>query len=148
MDHSPLILLGYNSRQSGCLFRFDNYLAALPGFLDLVRRTWQHGIYGTPMYALMRKLMCLKPALRAVRKAKGDLSNNVIKAKGFLQDVQQLLLHDCCNDLLLCLETVARLVLLKATKMEQSMLQQRAKLQLLKGGDQCTRVFFRRVTAR
>ncbi|KAL0455391.1 UNVERIFIED_CONTAM: hypothetical protein Slati_0878300, partial [Sesamum latifolium] len=85
------------------------------------RRTWLHGIYGTPMYALTRKLKCLKPALRALRKAKGDLSNNVIKSKGFLQDVQQLLLHDCCNDLLLCLETVARLVLLKATKMGQSM---------------------------
>ncbi|KAL0434455.1 UNVERIFIED_CONTAM: hypothetical protein Slati_2779800 [Sesamum latifolium] len=63
------------------------------------------------------------------------------KAKGFLQDVQQLLIHDCNNDLLLCLETVA-------LKMEQSMLQQRAKLQWLKGGDQCPRVFFRRVTTR
>ncbi|KAL0449242.1 UNVERIFIED_CONTAM: LINE-1 retrotransposable element O protein [Sesamum latifolium] len=33
-------------------------------------------------------------------------------------------------------------------KIEQSMLQQRAKMQWMKGGDQCTRVFFRKVATR
>ncbi|KAK4384330.1 hypothetical protein Sango_3071600 [Sesamum angolense] len=40
------------------------------------------------------------------------------------------------------------MVYLKATKLEQIMLQQRAKMQWMKGGDQCTRVFFRRVAMR
>ncbi|KAL0455475.1 UNVERIFIED_CONTAM: hypothetical protein Slati_0886700 [Sesamum latifolium] len=37
---------------------------------------------------------------------------------------------------------------LKATRLEQSMLQQRAKIQWLKGGDQCSKVFFRKIAAR
>ncbi|KAL0385948.1 UNVERIFIED_CONTAM: hypothetical protein Sradi_2989100 [Sesamum radiatum] len=36
----------------------------------------------------------------------------------------------------------------QATKLEQMMLQQRAKIQWLKGGDQCSRVFFRKVATR
>ncbi|KAL0290020.1 UNVERIFIED_CONTAM: hypothetical protein Sangu_2591500 [Sesamum angustifolium] len=39
------------------------------------------------------------------------------------------------------LERVCKLVVVKATKLEQNMLQQRSKLQWLKGGDQCTRFF-------
>ncbi|KAL0449535.1 UNVERIFIED_CONTAM: hypothetical protein Slati_1509900 [Sesamum latifolium] len=35
-DHSPLVLQGYDFRQSKHLFHFDNYLAASPGFLDSV----------------------------------------------------------------------------------------------------------------
>ncbi|KAK4383941.1 hypothetical protein Sango_3106200 [Sesamum angolense] len=41
-----------------------------------------------------------------------------------------------------------KLVYLKASKLEQVMLRQRAKLQWLKGGDQCSKVFFRRVATR
>ncbi|KAL0455472.1 UNVERIFIED_CONTAM: LINE-1 retrotransposable element O protein [Sesamum latifolium] len=40
------------------------------------------------------------------------------------------------------------MVYLRAVKLEQLMLQQRAKLQWLKGGDHCTRFFFRRVATR
>ncbi|KAL0288910.1 UNVERIFIED_CONTAM: Retrovirus-related Pol polyprotein from type-2 retrotransposable element R2DM [Sesamum angustifolium] len=40
------------------------------------------------------------------------------------------------------------LVYLKATQLEHVMLRQRAKLQWLKGGDQCSKVFFRRVATR
>ncbi|KAL0290490.1 UNVERIFIED_CONTAM: Transposon TX1 uncharacterized protein [Sesamum calycinum] len=43
---------------------------------------------------------------------------------------------------------ICRLVYLKASKLEQVMLRQRAKLQWLKGGDQCSRIFFRRVATR
>ncbi|KAK4384231.1 hypothetical protein Sango_3080300 [Sesamum angolense] len=43
---------------------------------------------------------------------------------------------------------ICRLVYLKASKLEQIMLRQRAKLQWLKGGDQCSKIFFRRVTTR
>ncbi|KAL0297907.1 UNVERIFIED_CONTAM: putative ribonuclease H protein [Sesamum calycinum] len=36
----------------------------------------------------------------------------------------------------------------RASKLEQNMLQQRAKIQWLKGGDQCSRIFFRKVAMR
>ncbi|KAK4384096.1 Retrovirus-related Pol polyprotein from type-1 retrotransposable element R2 [Sesamum angolense] len=49
------------------------------------------------------------------------------------------------DTLLLHLENYCRMVYLKATKLKQVMLQQRAKMQWRKGGDQCSKVFFRRV---
>ncbi|KAL0439854.1 UNVERIFIED_CONTAM: hypothetical protein Slati_2468400 [Sesamum latifolium] len=103
-------------------------------------------MHGTPMYALTCKLKSLKSVFRAQRKAKGNVSKNVVKAKGFLQLAQQFLEQDRHN--LLQLERVARLILLKASKIEQCMLQQHAKLQWLQGGDQCTRIFFRKVASR
>ncbi|KAL0420604.1 UNVERIFIED_CONTAM: hypothetical protein Slati_3083300 [Sesamum latifolium] len=135
-DHSPLVLRGVVIRNVGGCFRFDNYLAKSPGFIDLVRGIWDHPIVGTPMYSVTRKLKDLKPKFRAQRKEKGDLTANVKQAKSFLETIQKLLETDHSNDLLILLEWIARLVLLKATRLEQSMLQQRAKIQWLKGGDQ------------
>ncbi|KAL0394851.1 UNVERIFIED_CONTAM: hypothetical protein Slati_4451300 [Sesamum latifolium] len=48
------------------------------------------------------------------------------------------------NPILLHLEFCCRLVLMLATKMEQQMLHQWAKVAWMKGGDQCSRVFFRK----
>ncbi|KAL0439687.1 UNVERIFIED_CONTAM: hypothetical protein Slati_2451700 [Sesamum latifolium] len=45
-DHSPLILRGHAMHRSGRLFRFDNFLAAVPGFLDVVNNVWWHTIVG------------------------------------------------------------------------------------------------------
>ncbi|KAK4384672.1 hypothetical protein Sango_3037200 [Sesamum angolense] len=99
-DHSPLVLKGDCRNLQVSLFRFDNYLALSPGFLESVHSIWHHPIVGTRMYSVTRKLKALK------------------------------------------------LVYLKASKIEQVMLRQRAKMQWLKGGDQCSRVFFRRVATR
>ncbi|KAL0289207.1 UNVERIFIED_CONTAM: hypothetical protein Sradi_7078000 [Sesamum radiatum] len=46
------------------------------------------------MYAVTRKLKALKPIFRAQRKRKGDLSQNVSLAKGFLDSAQTLLAAD------------------------------------------------------
>ncbi|KAL0405915.1 UNVERIFIED_CONTAM: hypothetical protein Slati_3905400 [Sesamum latifolium] len=84
-DHSPLILRGHAMHRSGRLFCFDNFLAAVPGFMDVVNNVWRHTIVGTPMYAVTRKLKLLKPIFRAMRRKKGDVSENVTKAKEFLR---------------------------------------------------------------
>ncbi|KAL0444850.1 UNVERIFIED_CONTAM: hypothetical protein Slati_2207700 [Sesamum latifolium] len=76
VDHSPLFLHGAASLKDGRCFRFDNYLAKSPGFIDLVRSVWEHPIVGTPMYSITRKLKALKPKFRAKRKEKGDLTAN------------------------------------------------------------------------
>ncbi|KAL0416279.1 UNVERIFIED_CONTAM: hypothetical protein Slati_3459800 [Sesamum latifolium] len=41
-DHSPLVLHGAASQNFGRCFRFDNYLAKSPGFIDLVRSILEH----------------------------------------------------------------------------------------------------------
>ncbi|KAK4384011.1 hypothetical protein Sango_3100700 [Sesamum angolense] len=122
-DHSPLVLKGDS--------------------LDV-----QYPVFGTPMYSVTRKLKALKPVFRQQRRKKGDLAMNVKLAAGFLEIAQKLLQADRHNSLLLQLENCCRLVYLKATQLEHVMLRQRAKLQWLKGGDQCSKVFFRRVATR
>ncbi|KAK4381891.1 hypothetical protein Sango_2924400 [Sesamum angolense] len=73
---------------------------------------------------------------------------NVKLAAGFLEIAQNILKFDRHNPLLLLLEHCCRLVYLKASKIEQNMLRQRAKLQWLKGGNQCSKFFSRRVATR
>ncbi|KAK4380775.1 hypothetical protein Sango_3032100 [Sesamum angolense] len=133
-DHSPLVLRGDTDNHMVSMFRFDNYLTMSSEFIPLVQNVWRHRIEGTSMYAVTRKLRALKPVFRTLRKKKGDLSVNVKLAADFLATVQQLLQIDRHNTLLLCLEKCCKLVFFKATKLEQAMLQQRAKIQWLKGG--------------
>ncbi|KAL0292780.1 UNVERIFIED_CONTAM: hypothetical protein Sradi_6973800 [Sesamum radiatum] len=143
-DHSPLILLGAQRRAAGGLFRFDNFLASQPGFLQSVRHVWCHSIYGTKMYEVTRKLKALKPLFRAQRKNKGDLANNVNLAKRFLDQAQSLF-DTFKEDALLELVQWCRKVYCRAVVMEDSVLRQRAKLRWLKYGDRCSTVFFRQI---
>ncbi|KAL0433838.1 UNVERIFIED_CONTAM: LINE-1 retrotransposable element O protein [Sesamum latifolium] len=80
-------------------------------------------------------------------KQRGSLSQ-CSAGTGFLGDGTTTTYKGSTGWLLLLLEHCCRLVLLNATKLEQVMLQQRAKIQWLKGGDQCSRVFFRKVASR
>ncbi|KAL2253026.1 UNVERIFIED_CONTAM: hypothetical protein Sindi_0097300 [Sesamum indicum] len=138
-DHSPMVLSGDIQQQLGGMFRFDNYLALSPEFIPSVQQVWQHNIIGTPMYAVTRKLKALKPMFREQRRKKGDLSHNVQLAKGFLEMAQVLVTSNRQDELFLQLEHCCRVVLAKAAKFEQIMLQQRSKMQWMKGGDQCSR---------
>ncbi|KAL0320489.1 UNVERIFIED_CONTAM: hypothetical protein Sradi_5310400 [Sesamum radiatum] len=139
-DHSPLVLGGYSAAPQAGLFRFDNFLARSPEFIPSVRNIWRHSIVGTSMYAVTRKLKALKAVFRAQRKKKRDLALNVKLAAEFLSIAQCTLHLDRHNSLLLCLEACCRLIFLRATKLEQCMLQQHAKIQWLLGGDQCIRL--------
>ncbi|KAL0278039.1 UNVERIFIED_CONTAM: hypothetical protein Sradi_7301700 [Sesamum radiatum] len=119
-DHSPLVLRGDDSNRVAGMFRFDNYLARSTEFIPAVQRVWRHHIVGSAMYAVTRKLKALKPIFRAQRQRKGDLSTNVALAKGFLESAQSMLTADST----------------------------RAKMAWMKEGDQCSRVFFRKVAKR
>ncbi|KAL0439890.1 UNVERIFIED_CONTAM: hypothetical protein Slati_2472000 [Sesamum latifolium] len=143
-DHSPLVLRGNVPSQTISMFRFDNYLTLSSDFTPSVQRVWQHHIVGTAMFAVTRKLNALKPIFRAQRQKKGDLSTNVRLATTFLDAAQSLLARDRLCPLLLHLEFCCKLILRLGTKLEQHMLQQRAKLEWMKGCDQCSWIFFRK----
>ncbi|KAL0302332.1 UNVERIFIED_CONTAM: hypothetical protein Scaly_3035200 [Sesamum calycinum] len=55
-DHSPLILTGMDRITERAIFRFDNYLVQLPGFLESVESIWKHRFIGTAMYDVVCKL--------------------------------------------------------------------------------------------
>ncbi|KAK4381538.1 hypothetical protein Sango_2958100 [Sesamum angolense] len=134
--------------QSKYISTFENYMTKMPGFQRLVEEHWGQQINGTDMYILTRKLKAMKPILRKFRKTHGDLSHNVQQAALFLQKAQQLLQEFKHESILLQLEKCCRMIYCKATKMELNMLKQRAKLAWLKGGDNCSKIFFRKITAR
>ncbi|KAL0455462.1 UNVERIFIED_CONTAM: LINE-1 reverse transcriptase [Sesamum latifolium] len=81
---------GFEGSTEQGFFKFDNFLAKQPGFLNVVRSTWRHPINGTRMYGVVCKLKALKSTFRAQRKVKGDLANNVTLAKEFLDRAQAL----------------------------------------------------------
>ncbi|KAL2237527.1 UNVERIFIED_CONTAM: Retrovirus-related Pol polyprotein from type-1 retrotransposable element R2 [Sesamum indicum] len=116
-DHSPLLLHGDRQNQTE----------------GIVQNIWQNTIVGVPMFAVTRKLKALKPVFREQRRKKGDLTLHVQLAKGFLDEAQQLVSSDRQNEAFLLLEHCCRLVYAKAAKLEQIMLQQRAKMQWMKG---------------
>ncbi|KAL0439664.1 UNVERIFIED_CONTAM: hypothetical protein Slati_2449400 [Sesamum latifolium] len=147
-DHSPLVLRGDAAGQTLSMFRFDNYLTLSSEFISSVQRIWRHRIVGTTMFAITRKLKALKPIFRAQRQKKGDLSSNVKLAATFLDSAQALLAQDRQCTLLLHLEYCCKMILRLATRLEQNMLHQRAKIAWMKGGDQCSRIFFRKVAKR
>ncbi|KAK4381247.1 hypothetical protein Sango_2986200 [Sesamum angolense] len=145
-DHSPLILTGTNRVAENAIFRFDNYLAHLPGFLGSVDNIWKHHIPGTVMYEIVCKLKLLKAEFRRQKNRTGELSVNVRKAKDFL-DKAQTLFSTYKEDIYLTLVKCCRRVYAVAIKLEISMLQQRAKLRWLKHGDQNSKVFFQKINS-
>lgn len=148
-DHSPLIIKGESRRHGkNPWFRFENFLADTPEFLETVEQIWKHNIYGVPLYAVMCKLKCLKPIFKEMKRRKGDLSANVQEASTFLDTVQKFMVHYPTFSPLLHLEQMCRFIYTRAVYQEQSYLKQRAKVAWLKEGDQCTSFFFRRMAVR
>ncbi|KAL0439857.1 UNVERIFIED_CONTAM: LINE-1 reverse transcriptase [Sesamum latifolium] len=120
---------------------FPEYWSMKPG------ATWRHIIHGSQMYGVITKLKALKPVFRAQRKVRGDLSNNVRLAKDFLVKAQTL--FDTYKEAtLLQLVKLCQVTYCTAVQQESSMLQQRAKMNWLKHGDQNSKIFFKKINAR
>ncbi|KAL2224940.1 UNVERIFIED_CONTAM: hypothetical protein Sindi_3058100, partial [Sesamum indicum] len=121
-DHSPMVLNGIDNSDLECA----DYMAA------------QH-YWNTYVFCNMEAQSTEIGLSRTKGGIREDLSHNVQLAKGFLEAAQILVSSNRRDELYIQLEHCCRLVLTKAAKNEQTMLQQRAKMQWMKGGDQCSR---------
>ncbi|KAL2235353.1 UNVERIFIED_CONTAM: hypothetical protein Sindi_1267500 [Sesamum indicum] len=100
---------------------------------------------GKPLRGIIAVRMagaCGSVLIGELRKQKWDLSLNVHLAKEFLAEAQGLLADNRHDETLLLLKHCCKIVLMRAVKLEQIMLRLRAKMQWLKGGDQCSWIFF------
>ncbi|KAL0281980.1 UNVERIFIED_CONTAM: hypothetical protein Sangu_2978600, partial [Sesamum angustifolium] len=148
-DHSPLILTSNTTRiKSKGMFRFDNFLASQENFIQEVTRIWRNSVHGTHMYSVTVKLKALKHVFRGMRKAKGDLTYNVLRAKQYLDQAQTLLHKYPHSDSIQLLEHLSRIMYSKAVNLERLSLQQRANMTWLKDGDSSSKVFFRKIAAK
>ncbi|KAK4383980.1 hypothetical protein Sango_3102300 [Sesamum angolense] len=98
------------------------------------------------MYESVCKLKLLKSEFRRLKKRTGNLTDNVQRAKTFL-DKAQSLFATYREDIFLNLVKCCRRVYSVAVKLEISMLQQRAKMRWLKHGDQSSKVFFQKINS-
>ncbi|KAG8364599.1 hypothetical protein BUALT_Bualt18G0014000 [Buddleja alternifolia] len=97
---------------------------------------------------VMTKLKALKPIFKQMRKNKGNLTLNVVKARNFLEIVQQLLVDYPEHATLQLLEKFCRCIFSRAVQEERSYLAQRAKMEWLKDGYQCSAFFFKHIASR
>ena len=68
-DHCPLVtslnVRPDPRRRKYYPFKFFNFWADHPAFLELVKEAWESDVHGTPMYILTRKLKRVKATLKA-----------------------------------------------------------------------------------
>ncbi|KAL2235616.1 UNVERIFIED_CONTAM: Transposon TX1 uncharacterized protein [Sesamum indicum] len=134
-----------------------NEVCGISGDIRIATEEFNNGIQEAGLLPLPMQGECLSfmgihrnimEVFRQQKRNKGDLTRNVQLAKGFLDEAQTLVSSNRQNELFLYLEHCCRMVYAKAAKTEQIMLQQRAKMQWMKDGDQCSRVFFRKIAQR
>ncbi|GKD42051.1 RNA-directed DNA polymerase, eukaryota, reverse transcriptase zinc-binding domain protein [Tanacetum coccineum] len=148
-DHSSLVLkiptLAYSKPKP---FKFFNFLTLNDQFREVVSGVWNQHISGFFMFRLVKKLKILKKPLRKLMYEKGNLHANVIRLRGELDSVQEMLDKDPYNPSLR--ETEARCVVEfnEAAIMEERFLKQKAKIQWLKEGDSNSAYFHKSVKSR
>ena len=78
-------------------FKFINGSVDLDGYNDAVSASWREPITGRPMFVVWEKLMCLQPVLRNLSKPLMHLKQNILQARGNLQQAQLDLSIDLMN---------------------------------------------------
>ncbi|KAL2225756.1 UNVERIFIED_CONTAM: putative mitochondrial protein [Sesamum indicum] len=120
-DHSPMVVNGDNQQRFGGMFRFDNFLTLSPDFIPSVQSIWQQQIVGVPMFSNRGEIKGI--FLTMLSWQGGSWSR-----------------PKCCTAVGLCM--------LRRPNLERIMQQKRAKMEWMKGDDQCSRVFFRKIAQR
>nr|XP_027071629.1 uncharacterized protein LOC113696407 [Coffea arabica] len=141
-DHAPLLLSATTKLDNKPRpFRFLNFLASKPGFLDVVRCNWNVAFSGPPLMVLAAKLRSVKMALRAwSREVFGDIFGSVRVAEDMALNAELSYDTDPSEDKLVALQK-ARAHLRRSQGVEHMFWQQKSRVKWLKDGDRNSRYF-------
>ena len=152
-DHCPLFVNLNNSdvtrSRRRCPFKFFNFRADHPSFLDMVNDAWNIDVYGTPMSRLTQKLRSVKNRLKAFNfHVFANVQEKVVEARGNLSRAQADLLSNPNDSGLVRNEKICLKNLHELARAEEGFLKQKSRIQWLKLGDKNTNFFHKAVKAR
>ena len=152
-NHCPLIVNLDNSLnpclKKYCPFKFFNFWADYPAFLNLVKDAWNIEVYGTLMYKLTKKHRCVKTRLKAFNfHVFANVREKVVEDREALHRAQVALLGNpndtgLVGNVKVCLKNFHDLALV-----EEGFLKQKSRIQWLKLGNKNSNFFHRVVKAR
>ncbi|XP_020259679.1 uncharacterized protein LOC109836222 [Asparagus officinalis] len=142
-DHSPAVVSIYeDDLQRKKPFKFFKMWTNHINFLPTVSATWNKKIEGYSMFSVVTKLKLLRDDLKDLnRKHFGNISEQVLRAKIALEDIQGKLQEDPLNPVLISQEKESLSKYNNLLNCELSFLQLKARTQWSIKGDRCTNYF-------
>ncbi|GJU66584.1 protein LAZ1, partial [Tanacetum coccineum] len=148
-DHSPAVLkLPSLSGSKPKPFKFYNFIAHKPGFLEVVAANWCSHVEGHSMFRLVQKLKVLKKPFRKFLHDQGNLHDRVIRLRAELDEVQKALDLDPSNSTLRDEEALYLQAFDEAKLDEERFLKQKAKIDWLDVGDSNSAFFHKSIKSR
>ncbi|GJV92051.1 hypothetical protein Tco_1539864 [Tanacetum coccineum] len=148
-DHSPAVLkLPSLSGSKPKPFKFYNFIAHKPGFLEVVAANWCSHVEGHSMFRLVQKLKVLKKPFRKFLHDQGNLHDRVIRLRTELDEVQKALDLDPSNSTLRDEEALYLQAFDEAKLDEERFLKQKAKIDWLDVGDSNSAFFHKSIKSR
>nr|GEY46943.1 hypothetical protein [Tanacetum cinerariifolium] len=145
-DHSPSVLnipeLPITKPRP---FKFFNFVAHKPKFLEVVANHWSSNVAGQHMYQLKTKLKCMKKHMRKLVHDHGNLHERVDKLRVELDEIQKALDKSPSNFDLRDEEAMYVNAFNEAKLDEERFLKQKAKIDWLDVGDSNSAYFHKEI---
>ncbi|GKC96770.1 RNA-directed DNA polymerase, eukaryota, reverse transcriptase zinc-binding domain protein [Tanacetum coccineum] len=135
-DHSPaLLIINEVSSKKPRPFRFMNFLAEKPEFLDVVKAQWNILVDGFAMFVLAKILKLMKRHMRSLNKRNGNVFVKVKNLKSKLERIQRDLDKNPYCSVLREEEMMYSNAYKNALLDEERLLRHKSKIEWLKEGD-------------
>lgn len=135
MDHNPLFFEEPMQLQRfGKPFQYFNFMADIPGFLDVVATAWYVPFLGPPSSRFAARLKQAKILLKDLNKGQGNIFSNVQSSRANLAEVQDSMVTNF-DDSLMHKEKELIYALNTALAQEESLLLQKTRVKWIGLGD-------------